>query len=320
VIRLLPLLSILTGCTVVLVDDLCDTSTPPDTADTGDTGIADDTATPPPYRFTDIGTGAVHTCGILASGELLCWGANDEGQLDAPSGTFVSLSVGHAHACALTPEGETQCWGRNDEGQTELTGTFLSVTAGGAHSCGLTVDGTVECSGRNDHGQALPPDGTFLSIVAGANHTCGTVTGETDNQESVCWGSLKKSARSGENHGQMIAGTEWTCSETFDADEGLTYSCIGDDSYGQHNVPAGLATDTLTGGARHGCGLTDTQEIVCWGSDDAGQTDAPDGSFSRVSAGPTSLHTCALETVESDPGDGSPVVCWGLDAENQLSP
>ena len=76
-IRLLPLLSILTGCTVVLVDDLCDTSIPPDTADTGDTGdtgIADDTATPPPYRFTDIGTGAVHTCGILASGELLCWG------------------------------------------------------------------------------------------------------------------------------------------------------------------------------------------------------------------------------------------------------
>ena len=319
-IRILPVLTALSGCTVVLVDQPCDTSSPPGTVDTGDTGETDDTATPPSYRFVDIGTGAVHTCGILETGALLCWGANDQGQLDAPSGTFASLSVGHAHACALTIDGDAQCWGRNDEGQTDLTGTFTSITAGGAHSCGLTEEGTVECAGRNDQGQTVPPDGTFNSIVAGANHTCGIVVGATDGNESVCWGSIKKSARPGENHGQLIAGSEWTCAEAFNAEGGLTYSCIGDNTYDQHEVPPGLAVNSMTAGSRHGCGLTEDHEVVCWGSDDAQQTDAPVGSFSRVAAGPTSLHTCALETVDSDSAAGAPITCWGLDAENQLSP
>ena len=35
-----------------------------------------------------------HSCGLRESGEIACWGANDDGQADAPGGTFRSVSAG----------------------------------------------------------------------------------------------------------------------------------------------------------------------------------------------------------------------------------
>lgn len=312
-IRLLPLIATLTGCSVVLIDEPCDTAIPPQ-GDSGDTGI------PPADRFIDVGTGAIHTCGISEVGTILCWGANDDDQLNAPMGTFVSISVGHAHSCALSNDGNVECWGRNDDGQTSLIGTFSDVAAGGAHTCGLEEDGSVTCVGKNDQGQLRAPDSTFIDLVAGANHTCGTVVKDSGDYGSECWGSIEKSTEPEENHRQLIAGNEWTCAEHHAKDGTVSYPCFGDNEYGQHDIVSDLMVGTLAAGSRHGCGLTETNEVVCWGSNDASQLTAPAGTFSRIVSGPTSLHTCAMEMSESDENDASPITCWGLDAENQLTP
>jgi cysteine-rich repeat protein len=82
--------------------------------------------------------GDEHTCAVLVSGSVVCWGENSDGQLglgnrndlgdDEPAssanvvnfggGVSVSqLSAGGAHTCALFLDGTAKCWGKNDKGQ-----------------------------------------------------------------------------------------------------------------------------------------------------------------------------------------------------------
>lgn len=67
----------------------------------------------------------------------------------------------------------------------------------------------------------------------------------------------------------------------------------------------------VTVGTSFGCGLSTHGSIECWGSNYAGQADAPEGEFTQVVAG--SSHACALDT------EGS-AICWGQDGTMQASP
>ena len=82
-------------------------------------------------------------------------------------GTTHSLSGGWAHTCAIQdPNGHVVCWGANEEGQVgdggggdrsvptlvNGVGSVTAIAAGGAHTCALA--GTdVKCWGLNDRGQ-----------------------------------------------------------------------------------------------------------------------------------------------------------------------
>lgn len=64
---------------------------------------------------------------------------------------------------------------------------------------------------------------------------------------------------------------------------------------------------TLSAGANHTCGIKESDNsVVCWGNNEKGQRDAPDGEFSQISAG--NNRTCGIKT------DGS-VVCWGENSD-----
>lgn len=87
------------------------------------------------FRFTTLSVGGLHTCAIQAiTGRVLCWGANQFGQLGrgsvdraaeqpdlATHGVptpvlgemkFTQVAAGLDHTCALTDGGEVYCWGR----------------------------------------------------------------------------------------------------------------------------------------------------------------------------------------------------------------
>lgn len=142
--------------------------------------------------FTAMGmlaAGGSHTCAILSTGGVRCWGENSEGALGAvpenldvgdtpdelPSqvaglevtfGTRRALQVaaGSDHSCALLDDGNVRCWGQATAQQLEPVRTdgdvFLPVgeravqiDAGGAHTCALLASGRVACWGNNSIGQ-----------------------------------------------------------------------------------------------------------------------------------------------------------------------
>jgi len=84
-----------------------------------------------------------HTCILLETGAVECWGANNQLQLGVPNAdqpysqpvavedlpSAEVLSAGRNHACVIAEDGTVWCWGRNDDGQ--LGGGFASAGPSG---------------------------------------------------------------------------------------------------------------------------------------------------------------------------------------------
>jgi alpha-tubulin suppressor-like RCC1 family protein len=75
--------------------------------------------------------GDQHACAWLADKTVVCWGANESGQLgdgtldDKPQATVVTglsnvvqVSAGTEHTCARHADGSVSCWGSSYDGQS----------------------------------------------------------------------------------------------------------------------------------------------------------------------------------------------------------
>jgi alpha-tubulin suppressor-like RCC1 family protein len=84
------------------------------------------------------------------------------------SSGVVALAAGEDHTCALIVSGGVKCWGDNEYGQlgdgtttdhkapvdvVGLSNEVTALAAGGHHTCALTNSGGVKCWGDNSHGQ-----------------------------------------------------------------------------------------------------------------------------------------------------------------------
>ena len=179
-------------------------------------GIDEMVAVPTGVRFSRIAAGFDFACGIdAASRAIRCWGRNDSGQLDAPTGAFTEIGAGAYHACAVASDGTLRCWGAGsssgppdaglDGGNMNAVyagqaiapaGTFRFVAGGYANTCAIHTDGTVACWGAGtsnsnctpaavECGESIPPSGAFQEVRPGYTNTCGL---RTDGGLS-CWGS-----------------------------------------------------------------------------------------------------------------------------------
>lgn len=142
--------------------------------------------------IVSVATGLAFACatdGLNGTGQVYCWGLNDQGQLG--NGGFsqnpnavpapvqginnggatvpaVGVAAGDQYACAWLKDGTVACWGCNDFGQlgsgdyeTEpmavpvvgLTKSVQSVSAFDDHTCALYTDGSVACWGDSYSGQ-----------------------------------------------------------------------------------------------------------------------------------------------------------------------
>ncbi|MEM9068513.1 MAG: hypothetical protein AAGE52_08400 [Myxococcota bacterium] len=218
-------------------------------------------------------------CAIDTTGEVLCWGAGERGQIgngtamdvSVPQRTGVSaaqLAIGGAHVCAITPEGTVSCWGAGERGQL---------------GDGTSVDRSIPTPVVEVEGFESP-----VQLALGQWHSCVlTAAGEV-----WCWG--------GNDAGQL--------GDTSVIDQAVPVQT----NLSMLSSPLAL----LVAGGAHTCALTVAGEVACWGANANGQLgisgevvqptllESLPGAASALAAGLN--HTCAIV--------GGEVFCWGFGA------
>ena len=141
---------------------------------------------------TAITAGSVHTCALLSTGAVTCWGPGVSGRLgygntttigdnETPAsagtvnigGTATAITAGDEHTCALLSTGAVTCWGGNLQGQlgygntttigddetpasagtVNIGGTAVAVATGVDHTCVVLTSGAVKCWGDGADGR-----------------------------------------------------------------------------------------------------------------------------------------------------------------------
>lgn len=286
--------------------------------------------------------GEKHTCVLLKTGLVKCWGDNSSGQLgtgkiSAVESTPVSvvglnqvkaIAAGAKHTCALYGWGNAKCWGNNQYGQLG-NGKFSSsavpenvlyifglvdLAVGDNHSCVVMQNKSVSCWGSNTFGQL------------GNNSLI--------NSSSAVNTLLTQPAMS------IDAGNDYTCAVMADK----TVQCWGWNGRSQQGpkkssgnnpspvaVPGLNSISTLALGNMHTCALNvavaSKPKLLCLGANNyaelglgsatAYDIDKPTpiiitDPIIDVAAG--SDHTCVNTTIT-----GVPIFkCWGNNTSGQL--
>ncbi|HVW28652.1 MAG TPA: protease pro-enzyme activation domain-containing protein [Polyangiaceae bacterium] len=278
--------------------------------------------------------GADHTCAILDTGELKCWGKNSVGQLGIESTT----NQGDTPNTVGDPNATAGVHGMQSISLGTLR-TPRAVVAGGDHTCAWLDDGSVKCWGSNASGESglgYPPAvahgnvtgtmGDNLPAVplsrwisnTGNYHSCAVL----DDGSVKCWG-YNTDGQLGTGDTQLYGGPAGTMGAALPAVElrpGRTALMVGT-------------------GRAHSCALLDDRTVQCWGNNSFGQlvvgNAAPTGcaSASTPSAGrdcwaalpPITFGTAKVVSlaVGGDTNcailDDNTLRCWGNNAHYELA-
>ncbi|MBW2261895.1 MAG: hypothetical protein JRG91_07980 [Deltaproteobacteria bacterium] len=196
--------------------------------------------------------GYFHTCALLTSGEISCWGRNAYGQLGNATftdtetpilvvpptgggalGGIVEIDCGNYHTCARNGSGNVLCWGSNYQGQL-----------GGGETTPTTMS-------RPTYVDTSTSDGAMLSSVVqiglGGNHSCARMS----DRRLKCWGAG--------TDGQLGTGfAENRSAPSYVLLNIMTMTFLAD-------------VAEVSGGSNHTCARLTSNNVMCWGLGEDGQ-------------------------------------------------
>ena len=187
--------------------------------------------------------------------------------LGAPS---IAVSAGSGHTCALLDTAQVKCWGdargfqlgisasqslQQPGAAMALPGVPKAVASGGSHTCILLIDGRVVCTGSNYFGQlglgAQAPSGLPGAAVALNAPAIAIATGlfatyaVLENGDLMAWGL--------NDYGALGVG-----------DVNTRYTPVGPLALGEPAV-------SVSASSTHACALLKSGQIKCWGDNSVGE-------------------------------------------------
>jgi alpha-tubulin suppressor-like RCC1 family protein len=263
-------------------------------------------------RATKLAAGSYHTCALLTTGNVRCWGYNYQGQLgyghtnnvgdteavwtagDVSVGALVKdIVAGGYHTCALLTTGNVRCWGHNNKGQLGYGNTTLigdnehpstvgdvnvggpvkQLTTGNYHTCALLETGNVRCWGYGYYGQLGYPNHTGHNYV-GDNETPASV-GDVNVGETVLQivASNKNDDASGSAHTCALLSSGGVKCWGHNAEGQLGYGNTTQLSQPSASTVdmEGISAYAIWAGGMHTCALMSTGKARCWGHNAQGQ-------------------------------------------------
>jgi hypothetical protein len=90
-------------------------------------------------QATSVGIGDGHSCLLLESGQVVCWGLGQDGMTGSSRGgvpvigleTARSIAIGWFGGCAQRTDNAVACWGDNRFGALDVADTIVGVTDAG---------------------------------------------------------------------------------------------------------------------------------------------------------------------------------------------
>jgi alpha-tubulin suppressor-like RCC1 family protein len=297
---------------------------------------------------TAVGAGYSHSCALLASGAVQCWGSGEHGQNGSLNtsttpitvnvewegydlaNTTAAIALGDYHSCAREISGKMYCWGDNYQGQlgTPYYGpnvpepvpvmganNVTAIATGGSHSCEVNPDGTVGCWGDNAYGQLGGGyiGGAWLLGCDGCSFSPIPLAGISTATSIVAdWDNTCALLASG-----AVQCWGWN-----------NYGQLGDGTTTTSGVPvtvSSISTATaIAVGYDHSCALLSSGQVQCWGANNHGQlgkgsmllslSTTPvtvDGISAAVAIAAGYYHTCVVLA-------SGEVQCWGFNGYGQL--
>lgn len=227
----------------------------------------------------DISARASHSCVVLSTGAVKCWGDNYSGQLGngTSGGTggygpdlvvglidATKVEVGGSRTCALTSAGALKCWGTGTGYASNTPVTIPGMENGVAdfgqgmnHACAVTTAGAAKCWGWNYFGELGIGSTPMYTLHANPTQVVGLNTG-------------------------VVSLSMWDYSTCAVLNNGQV-KCWGYNGYGQlgtgnlidSTTPVavvGISNATsVSVGDYYACAVTSGNETYCWGRNNSGQ-------------------------------------------------
>lgn len=254
-------------------------------------------------KIIQIATGGHHSCAVVESGKVKCWGFNSSGQLGLGhtnnmgddellnsipfvqiGGTVTNISASIDFTCALLSNGTVKCWGANTVGQLGQSNTVqigdnehpssisainfgenvIDISAQGSAVCALLTSGKVKCWGGNNFGQL------------GLGHTNNIGDNESPTASPyVQVGENVTKIRNGDGHvcGILVSGKVkcWGLNTSGQLGQGNTTQ-IGDNEFPStiSALDFGSSVVDISTGSAYSCAVLQSGQLKCWGQNARG--------------------------------------------------